>query len=353
MLKRFLNFFKTKKVIVVSDNGIVTKNIDNIDRAIKIIIFSWCVFTTLFFLFNYKIQLQKDKKISELKNINVSLNNNITDLTSVVKNVEDYLSALNFYDRFNNIDIKKVTDVHDKLKNNSYLTAEEYKEILPVLDKLERSIDNIEILVNSRINGINNLLKEASLDQKARDLYSVNYKNTEGTTITENNLFKNSVLLKQVGLSELKYNIGYLRFLESFLDSIPVAKPMKNYYLSSKFGSRIDPFTKEVKTHNGLDFAGPYNSYVIAPANGVVAFVGIRGGFGNSLTIKHANGISTDYAHLGKILVKTGDEVKRGDKIGIQGSTGRSTGQHLHLEVRVDNKRVDPGKFLKIGEKIF
>ena len=337
----------------MSDNGIKTKEIDNVDRIIKVLIVSWCVFTSLFFVFNYKIQLAKDNKISELKNINASLNNNISDLSLVIQNVEDYLSALNFYDRFNNIDVKKMADVSDKFKNNNYITSDEYKEILPILDKLERGISNVEILVNSRINGINNLLQEASLDKKARELYNVNYKNINDTTSVESSIFKNSVLLKTSELSDLKYNIGYLSFLESFLNSIPIAKPMKSYYLSSKFGSRIDPFTKEVKTHNGLDFAGPYNSRVLAPADGEVIFTGVRGGFGNSLSIRHANGIITDYAHLGEVLVKTGDKVKRGDEIGIQGSTGRSTGQHLHLEVRVDNKRVDPGKFLKIGEKVF
>ena len=71
------------------------------------------------------------------------------------------------------------------------------------------------------------------------------------------------------------------------------------------------------------------------------------------LLLKHKNGIITDYAHLGELLVNKGDVVKRGDKIGIQGSTGRSTGQHLHWEVRVDNKRVDPLKFIRVGEKVF
>ena len=101
-----------------------------------------------------------------------------------------------------------------------------------------------------------------SLDKKARDLYNANYKDND--TTVESNLFKNSVLVRTSDFADLKYNIGYLSFLESFLNSAPIAKPMKSYYLSSKFGSRIDPFTKRVKTHNGLDFAGPYNSAVLA-----------------------------------------------------------------------------------------
>lgn len=351
MLKKFSNIFKTKRIIVVSDGSIKTTEINNWNRCFRFLIFLWCVFTSVFFLFNYRIQLVKDKKITELKNINASLNNSITDLNSIVNNVEEYLTALNFYDRFSDIDVSKVNNVKNKLKNNSYITVEEYKQIIPILDKIEHTVNNIDILVSSRVNGINKLLQEVSLDTKAREMYNVNYKNND--TTVENSLFKNSALVRTSDFLDLKYNIDYLNFLESFLDSIPMGKPMKNYYLSSRFGSRIDPFTKQVKTHNGLDFAGPYNSVVYAPADGVVMFTGIRGGFGNSLNIKHKNGITTDYAHLGKILVEEGDTIKRGDKIGIQGSTGRSTGQHLHWEVRVDNKRVDPLKFIKVGEKVF
>lgn len=353
MFKKFNNIFKTKKIIVVSDNGIKTTELNNWHRFCKIVVFVWCVFTSVFFAFNYRIQLIKDKKIDELKNINASLNNNITDLSSIVNNVEEYLTALNFYDRFNDIDVTRVADVKNKLKNDSYITVEEYKQIVPILDKIEHTISNVEILVDSRVNGINKLLQTVSLDKKARELYNVNYKKSDEETSVESTLFKNSVLVRTSDFSNLKDNIDYLNFLESFLDSIPMAKPMNNYYLSSRFGSRIDPFTKKVKTHNGLDFAGPYNSVVYAPADGVVSFTGVRGGFGNSVSIKHKNGIMTDYAHLGNVLVREGDVIKRGDKIGIQGSTGRSTGQHLHWEVRVDRKRVDPLKFIKVGEKVF
>ena len=351
--KKFSSIFKNKRVIVLSDNGIESKEITNFSKVLRLLSLSWFIFATVAFFYNTKIQLNKDKIINDLQSVNAKLNNNIKDLDYIVGNIKDYLTALNFYDRFNDIDIKRASTIDERLKNDSYITIAEYKNILPILDNLDRSIANIDILVNSRINGINNILKEASLDDNVKELYNVNYSNFNDVKTEDNVIFKDSILVKRSDFAELRNNIEYMNFLESFLNSIPIAKPMKNYYISSKFGSRIDPFTKKVKTHRGLDFVGPYDSVVYAPADGVVDIVAVRGGFGNSIEINHGNDIKTEYAHLKQALVKPGDVVKRGDKIAVQGTTGRSTGQHLHWEVKVRRKNVDPMKFIKIGERMF
>ena len=96
-----------------------------------------------------------------------------------------------------------------------------------------------------------------------------------------------------------------------------------------------------------MDFVGPYGSVIYAPADGVVDIVAKRGGFGNSIEIDHGNDIKTEYAHLDSSLVKVGDIVKRGDKIAIQGNTGRSTGPHLHFEIRANGTAVNPLKYLQ------
>jgi murein DD-endopeptidase MepM/ murein hydrolase activator NlpD len=141
--------------------------------------------------------------------------------------------------------------------------------------------------------------------------------------------------------------------LEEFLNFIPITEPINNYFLTSKYGSRIDPFTGEVKSHKGVDFAGPYNSKIFSAADGVVEFSGQNGGFGNVIIINHGNKIKTAYAHLKEPLVKVGQKISRKKEIGIQGSSGRATGQHLHYEIIVDNKTVDPMKFINIGRKVY
>lgn len=312
----------------------------------------WFVFVTIAFFFNTKIQLDKDKIIKNLQDVNANLSNKIEDINAIISNIDGYLLTLNFYDRFNGIDIKKMVNLNKDSIKNSNLSAEEYKKLLPIIDNLNRSVTNMEILIDSRINGLNNILREVSLDKEAREIYNVNYREFE-SNINESRLFKNSLLIKRGDFSELKDKIKYMNFLERFINSIPFTKPIKNYYISSKFGSRVDPFTKKVKVHQGLDFVGSLGSIVYAPADGTVDVVAKRGGFGNSIEIDHGNNIKTEYAHLQDYLVKVGDKVKRGDKIGIQGSTGRSTGQHLHWEVRIKRQHVDPMKFVRVGEKLF
>jgi murein DD-endopeptidase MepM/ murein hydrolase activator NlpD len=305
------------------------------------------------FFTNVKVQLKKDNEIEELKVVNNELNDSITSLSHIVDNIKNYLYALNYYDRFNGIDVKEAFNSENMSNNSTLLSSNEYRKILPVLNSVERDVNNIDMLVSSRINGINELLHEPLLDKKASSIYEVNYRDVIDAESSEHLILKNSILTNKGNYSKLKEKINYLNFLESFLNLIPISKPMDDYYISSRFGMRIDPFTKKGRMHNGIDFVGPLNSPVLASADGVVKLVGVRGGFGNAIEISHSNNITTVYGHLKESLVKVGDVVKRGDKVGIQGSSGRSTGHHLHWEVKVNNKNVDPSKFIGIGEKIY
>ncbi|MBN1158586.1 MAG: M23 family metallopeptidase [Bacteroidales bacterium] len=123
----------------------------------------------------------------------------------------------------------------------------------------------------------------------------------------------------------------------------PVSK-MDVLYISSYFGTRTDPFNHaNEQVHSGIDFVAPSGVNVYATADGVVTLSRIsRTGYGNEIIIDHSFGYSTRYAHLQELLVKTGDQVERGQLIGKLGSSGRSTGPHLHYEVRYENKAINP-----------
>ena len=116
--------------------------------------------------------------------------------------------------------------------------------------------------------------------------------------------------------------------------------------LSSKFGRRIDPFTGKWEQHKGIDIAGKEGSAIMALGDGVVIWAGPRQGYGNLVEIDHGRGYITRYGHNKKLLVKAGDTVKKGQTIARMGSTGRSTGPHVHIEVVQNDKQVDPSKFL-------
>ncbi len=145
--------------------------------------------------------------------------------------------------------------------------------------------------------------------------------------------------------------IDQMMILHGVLSKLPLAAPLHGKYTSG-FGRRIDPFNNRLAIHTGLDIAGPVGSKIRASNDGVVSFTGRKGAYGNMIDIDHGLGISTRYGHLSKILVKDGQTIHAGDIIGVQGSTGRSTGNHLHYEVRYNDKPLNPRNFLKAGHHV-
>jgi murein DD-endopeptidase MepM/ murein hydrolase activator NlpD len=115
---------------------------------------------------------------------------------------------------------------------------------------------------------------------------------------------------------------------------------------TSSFGYRRSPFTGRRELHKGLDIAAPNGSPIIAPADGVVTYSARKGLMGNMISIKHGYGLLTRYGHLSKMLKKKGEKVERGEIIALVGSTGRSTGPHLHYEVRLNGVPVNPEKYI-------
>jgi murein DD-endopeptidase MepM/ murein hydrolase activator NlpD len=117
-------------------------------------------------------------------------------------------------------------------------------------------------------------------------------------------------------------------------------------WLSSGFGKRISPFTKEEEFHKGMDISTRMNTPILAPADGLVSSIGKDYLMGNKLMINHGYGLKTRYGHMAKILVKRGEYVKRGQKIGLVGDTGRTTGPHLHYEVYLNSLPVNPRHYI-------
>jgi murein DD-endopeptidase MepM/ murein hydrolase activator NlpD len=126
----------------------------------------------------------------------------------------------------------------------------------------------------------------------------------------------------------------------------PSIMPVRGYP-SGGFGLRVDPFSGRKDFHPGLDIASPYGNKVVATANGIVTFAGARFGYGNAVVLDHRFGMSTLFGHMSRVVVRPGQQVKRGDIIGYVGNTGRSTGPHLHYEVRLNERPLNPMNFLR------
>lgn len=133
---------------------------------------------------------------------------------------------------------------------------------------------------------------------------------------------------------------------------LPFARPTAVSAQSSGFGVRLDPFTRRPAYHSGLDFSGRHATAIYSTGPGVISYTGGRSGYGNVVEIDHGHGLKTRYAHLSSIAVRPGQRVAVGQRIAGMGSTGRSTGTHLHYEVWLNGRAQNPGRFLKAGQYV-
>jgi len=150
----------------------------------------------------------------------------------------------------------------------------------------------------------------------------------------------------------LGLSLARMGVLERALDGVPRVVPSATGRMTSTFGYRRDPFTGRGAMHGGVDYGGPVGSPVFAAAAGKVAYVGWRSGYGKTVEIKHGNGMMTRYAHLSRFDVALGDTVAAGETIAGLGSTGRSSGPHLHFEVRINDRAVNPRPFLETAPDV-
>jgi murein DD-endopeptidase MepM/ murein hydrolase activator NlpD len=157
----------------------------------------------------------------------------------------------------------------------------------------------------------------------------------------------------QASLRLLENRLSRWTALHKILERLPITPPIDNFWVSSSFGKRRDPFNNRAAFHGGLDLSGVKRASIYATSPGVVTFVGWKGPYGRLVEIDHGLGLRTRYGHLQKIMVKRGQTVNFRHKIGLMGSTGRSTGTHVHYEVVYDGVPLDPEKFLKAGKYVF
>lgn len=219
------------------------------------------------------------------------------------------------------------------------------------MNEIARQMSEIQAEVN-RINALGEVLvKKGDVDNKHFD-FTKPVGQGGGDDESEN---ADGPSLK-VGLATLKADVahsgeqlGLLGSIVSKTTSIvkaTLAVPLMNTYVTSAFGSRGDPIKGGRQFHKGIDFQADVGDTVMTVADGVVSFVGWKGGYGNTVEVDHANGYRTRYAHNSRMTVKVGQVLMAGDEIAKAGSTGRSTGPHVHLEVFKDGAVVNPLTFL-------
>ena len=157
----------------------------------------------------------------------------------------------------------------------------------------------------------------------------------------------------KANLINLDTQLSRWEALQGAMQRIPLAPPLNSFYITSKFGKRRDPINRRWAAHYGIDMGNGFKSAVYATAPGVVTYAGWKGKYGKLVEIDHGAGLKTRYGHLNRFFVKKGEKVKFHKKIGLLGSTGRSTGAHLHYEVVFRGRAKNPMKFIRAGRYVF
>ena len=310
----------------------------------------------------------REKMLTELDNIINSLQKNIekiykqsndkfyidTDFTSVFYNHEDinnYNTQKSEVNKSKKVFVNLNKTIDESIKATAELKMLDYnlalqKEREKYYFQLNEEVKNstLEILERKIIFLENIFSKTRAYDLTKLD--NIKYENEIGGPLeTEDQ--ENKVAF---AIYDKAARFELLR--EVFL-SVPLATPIEKYYITSSYGYRKDPYTKRRAFHKGIDLGAAWGTDILATASGEISFVGNYGSYGKSVFIDHGNGIQTRYAHLSKIFVKKGETVDLGNIIGKIGNTGRSTGKHLHYEIKVYDKARNPYPFLKIGKNVF
>ena len=387
--------FRSRNLIIISEHKVDHVPLSGQLQLLLLIgfigFFSGVSYITGSYITARTVITEKEKKIASttmekgrindemalLKRDLVRLNQNGNELNSYSKFIigqhADIImnnhEALALPDAGNNLfgqDTSKLLDKISFLENRvSEVRSENERLVTAIRVRTDKKLDYLEDIISMTGLDTESLENDAASEHKAnmaaKAAASMKKKpeeaNQDGSDVHGENQGGPFIPLETAFFSgteqELLANVDRLVMVNDIVAKLPLDKPINDAQQMSPFGKRMDPFNRKWSVHPGVDLAGPSGSEIYTTNDGVVISAGRKPAYGNMIDIEHKFGIVTRYAHLSKIIIKVGDKVTKGQLIGIQGSTGRSTGPHLHYEVRIEDHPVNPVKFLKAGEYVY
>lgn len=390
MAKRFnlLNnrIFRNRNIIVVSQGEVkhypIGSKLQVFGLAAVMGCLSWASYSTGSYLSAQEIMEQKDRTIESTALSNRRINEQFDMLKRDLAKLDSKDGAgLSDYDRFvlsqhKSLDDKDMKDISSNLMQEriDYLEGmvnqmKTDRELL-VSSIRARTKDQMvayEDLLDATGLSLAKMLKQPQAKQKVAELEKLNEEQKLASTDTETTdaEFANQggpfepanpsqLSAEQMADEAAMFDtINDLVVLQDIVKVLPLAKPLAQSRVTSHFGRRVDPINKRWAVHKGMDFVSDYGAKVMSTSDGVVSLAETMNGYGHIVEIDHGYGLSTRYAHLDKILVREGQKVKKGTVIGTQGNSGRSTGSHVHYEVRFNQMALNPEKFVKAGLHVF
>lgn len=358
----------------------------------------WATWSTYIYLYHRPLLQKRTQQLEQIRNQH---NRQMTDLKVYLKKYNDLTKNLNITDdKILNANKSKISDSEKEnlLNNKSKIIGEldflqnrisemmadenytpEFDKVSEISVEFELVRNENDILKQKQIQNNDAVQEIADADQKI--IEAVSQMASENISELHNNLKRINNSIAKLGLNEKKlieqannysnkmiggaYNpislnknadakykkvatmLEEWHGLKRLTQILPLGAPVKNKVITSGYGLRKDPFTKKNKQHRGIDFAGKIGTELYAVAPGRVISAGERVGYGTTVEIDHGLGFTTLYAHLSKVMVSRGDWVRPGSIIGLGGSSGRSTGPHLHYEIRYKGNQFNPTNFVK------
>lgn len=355
-------WFKPRRIIVVSDAAIFTIHLhpwfQGSVAAVAFVLTAWMVYASGQFVVFETLLTTKEGEIVHATKAN-------KNLVAQMDELQKHLQTLNKYLKSSPTHGHQTADAEkgdkrikplSKLENKGDSDKELNAKVEQLSEQTNSLLNEIYDNVSSKIDTVEDGFDVAGLDLDNLNVGDQKLVTEKKGIVGQGGPFiplVSKLFSSQISPSMLQAKVDYLMKLETLARSLPFARPMPSAGLSSGFGVRRDPMTNILAIHKGLDFVGPEGGKVYTTGDGRVLRAGRYGAYGRFVEIYHGNGVSTRYGHLSQIFVRNGQRLRRGQVIGLQGSTGRSTGSHLHYEVRVDGDAVDPKKFLKAGTYVF
>lgn len=325
--------------IYVTSNKVGTNRVFHLNHSvlrslIALLVVLFILFTSI--VFDYiKLFLSKNE-FASVKSEYQYLLTNLEFVESELNSLEDQLKKVNeLTDK-----IEVIQENYNKGPIATMSTPTEYFSVDYVATGDSRSpssLTNKGIVQSAWVENRNRLLSKPVLFESSEPEEMVSEKTAQRIEIAsqDSQVLERKVMQLWENLSER----------QNFIRATPSVRPTRGWF-SSRFGIRADPFTGRPTMHSGLDLASRYGAPVTATADGIVTFVGYQNGYGNIVAIDHGYGIQTRYAHNSRVYVQVGDQIRRYDVIAAVGSSGRSTGAHVHYEVRVRGVAVDPINYI-------
>jgi len=271
---------------------------------------------------------------------------------SVILSVLVGMAGTGFWWGFTTKEIVHLVELEGKIDAEKALILQTRMNAQSDLDALAAHIGQMQANV-TRLNALGQrLVVVAKLDSDEFDFehkpaYGGPHEPDTGTTMDLDTVLTDLNEQLQSREQQLSLLEDVIMRSELIKEARPAGRPIGKGWISSYYGKRTDPFTGKIEMHKGMDFAGKKGSDIKSVASGVVTWSGERYGYGNLVEINHGNGYVTRYGHNDEIIVNTGDSVERGQTISKMGSTGRSTGPHVHFEVLLNDRQIDPIRFVQ------